>query len=136
MLSDDEAKRLWSRLRQAWQITDGYWYPLVESSNETVAAFQDGPFYEAVSSQLLQSILGAHGIERTWELREFGPEYEQDVALLNPYYNGAEGYWSSGELDWIVYASHENSVTVGGWLLEEIKSVWPTWNEKIWIWPF
>ncbi len=30
----------------------------------------------------------------------FPPEYEQDVSLFELYHNGAEGYWSSGDLDW------------------------------------
>jgi hypothetical protein len=67
-----------------------------------------------------------------WELREYGPEYEQDVSLFDPQYNGAEGYWSSGELDWIVYASHESSVTVGGWLLADVKALWPAWAAHLW----
>ena len=135
VLSQDEAAQILSRLQQTWQITDWYWYPLAESSIATVAAFQDGPFHEALSPQLLQSILGTRGIERIGSFESSG-QSEQDAALFFPYYNGAEGYWSSGELDWIVYASHESSVTVGGWLLEEIKALWPSWNEKIWTSPF
>ena len=71
-------------------------------------------------------------MRRIWELREHGPEYEQDVSLFEPLYDGAEGYWSSGALDWIAYASHESSVTVGGWLLEEVKTLWPTWQAHLW----
>jgi len=58
------------------------------------------------------------------------------VSLFQPYYNGAEGYWSSDGLDWIIYASHESSVTVGGWLLEEVKQAWSDWNSRIWTSPF
>ena len=77
-------------------------------------------FDEAVAYERLREVLASRGIASVWELREYGPEYEQDVGLFEPYYNGAEGYWSSGNLDWIIYASHESSVTVGGWLLPEL----------------
>jgi hypothetical protein len=94
-------------------------------------AFKAGAFEEAVPHQWLQDTLAARGIERVWELREYGPEYEQDVALFKPFYNGAEGYWSSGDMDWVVYASHESSVTVAGWLLQELKKVC-TWEAIVW----
>ena len=67
-----------------------------------------------------------------WELREYGAEYECDVALFEPIYNGAEGYWSSPSLDWIVYASHESSITIGGWLAEDVKERWHTWRDHPW----
>ena len=41
-----------------------------------------------------------------------------------------------GNLVWIIYASHESSVTVGGWLLEEMQAIWPSWQERTWTSPF
>ena len=41
-------KQLWTRLRQTWHITDGYWYPLADCPLANIGAFQDRPFYEAV----------------------------------------------------------------------------------------
>ena len=95
-------------------------------------AFKTKAFGDAVANERLRAILAARGIERVWELREYGPEYEESLALFEPSYNGAEGYWSSGDLDWIFYASHESSVTVGGWLLSELKSMWPSWQAHVW----
>ena len=51
---------------------------------------------------------------------------------MEPRYNGSEGYWSSGDLDWIIYASHESSVAVGGWLLGAVKQRWPDWRAHVW----
>ena len=59
-----------------------------------------------------------------------------ELADFSPYYNGAEGYWCSQDMDWIVYASHESSITIGGWLLDEVERVWPNWKERIWTTPF
>ncbi len=58
------------------------------------------------------------------------------MQLVEPHYNLAEGIWTSRSLDWIVYASHENSITVGGWMLAEVKRAWPEWECHIWKTPF
>lgn len=132
VLSKSESDVLWTRLRNRWKIPTGYWFPLIDCSLTDVVAFQDRYFEEFCSSFDLSGLLVSRGVSRVWELREYGPEYEQDVSEFDPQYNGAEGYWSSGDLDWIVYASHESSVTVGGWLLDELKPHWPEWNQRIW----
>jgi hypothetical protein len=54
------------------------------------------------------------------------------VLLFTPRYNGAEGYWTSADLDWIIYASHEASVTLGGWLVGRVKALWPSWDAHVW----
>jgi hypothetical protein len=132
VLTDEESKAIWSGLRGRWQISDHYWYPLAACTLPDVVAFKARAFEEAMPHQRLQGILAARGIERVWELREYGPEYEEDVSLFEPFYNGAEGYWSSGDLDWLLYASHESSVTIAGWLLLSLKGIWPSWQAQVW----
>ncbi len=136
VLSVDEAAAIWSRLREHWRITHAYWFPLAGPDLAGVMAFQAEAFRKAVSTDRLIKVLKQRKVERVWELREHGPEYEQDVSLWDPKYNGAEGYWSSESLDWIVYASHESSVTIGGWLLFEIQSIWPRWKDHQWSGPY
>ena len=132
VLRAEEAKSIWSQLRSRWQITNGNWYPLAECSLPDVIAVSARAFDEAFTEERLRTILAERGIQRVWELREYGPEYEEDVSLFTPRYNGAEGYWSSADLDWIIYASHEASVTIGGWLLGKIKPLWPAWDAHLW----
>jgi hypothetical protein len=132
VLAADESESVWGRLREHWQMPGGYWYPLADCMPLDVAAFDVDAFNEGAPPDRLQAILKRRGLVRVWELREYGPEYEQDVSLFDPHYNGAEGYWSSGALDWIVYASHESTITVGGWLLEEVKALWPSWQAHLW----
>jgi hypothetical protein len=132
VLTTEESKAIWSRLRSRWEIPQGYWFPLADCELPGVVAFKTREFDEAVAYERMREVLASRGIARVWELREYGPEYEQDLGLFEPYYNGAEGYWSSGNLDWIIYASHESSVTVGGWLLAELKRIWPSWQSHVW----
>jgi hypothetical protein len=136
VLSAEESKSLWSRLKARWQIPAGYWYPLAHCSLSEVVAFKAGAFAVAVPQEQVQEILSSRGIDRIWELREYGPEYVEDSSQFDPSYNGAEGYWSSGDLDWIVYASHEGSITVGGWLLQLVQELWPSWQAFLWTSPF
>jgi hypothetical protein len=132
VLAAKQAEAVWARLRERWQIAASYWYPLADCTLPGVAAFDAAAFNEGAPADRVQGILQRRGVERVWELRECGPEYEQEVSLFNPLYNGAEGYWSSGALDWVVYASHESSVTVGGWLLGEVQTLWLGWQAHLW----
>jgi hypothetical protein len=77
--------------------------------------------------EILRSLLRERGINRIWELREFGDdEYELDLALFLPQYNFAEGYWTSLHSDWLVYASHEASITLAGdWLVAGFRRIAP-----------
>jgi hypothetical protein len=132
VLTTAESQSIWSRLRTRWEIANGYWYPVADCKLPGVIAFHSNAFEKAVTDEQLRAILVERGISRIWELREYGPEYEVDVSLLEPRYNGAEGYWSSDDLDWIIYASHEASVTVGGWLVAHVKVLWPSWEAHVW----
>jgi hypothetical protein len=52
-----------------------------------------------------------------------------DGAFFN---RGLETYWSSRHLDWLIYCSHEDSITfAGAWLVAAIQQAWPTWQQHI-----
>jgi hypothetical protein len=133
VLSPPESVRVWSALGSRWGIpAHSCWYPLSEASVPGVVAFRAGDFDESVPAPALKRKLRAVGIERVWELRQHGPEYEEDVELFNPSYNGAEGVWTSPGHEWVLYVSHESSVTVAGTLLSEIKRMWSKWEQHKW----
>ncbi len=132
ILSEPEVQALRARLSERWQIGEPHWFPLGARPSVDVEAFQERHFSKAWPSQRLTQLLQSRGISRVWELREDGPCYEQDANPFNPFYNFAEGYWSSGDLDWIFYASHESSITIGGWMLQEVKAQWQEWQRYLW----
>lgn len=131
VLASTEAKQLWDALERRWGIKAGYWYPLTHATSDGLVAWDADAFHDAVPTSRLCDALGNRGILRVWELREFGAQYECDASIFEPVYNGAEGYWSSGPLDWIVYASHESSITIGGWLTDKVKDMWEDWPSHI-----
>jgi hypothetical protein len=70
----------------------------------------DPPAY----AMLRDTLLNRHGVGRIFELREFDEGYELLAENASFTYNGAEGFWTSGDMSWMVYASHESSITFGG----------------------
>jgi len=133
-LSRAEHAALWDGLHKRWEVQEGQcWHPLLGTAlPPDVLAFQQAWFDHAVPPAILQRILDRRGTRRVWELREHGPEYEIDLDEVEPHYNGAEGYWTSSDMEWFVYASHESSITVAGaWLIAAVKAVWPEWEQHL-----
>jgi hypothetical protein len=137
ILSAEESNSIWEKLCSRWEIT-GYccWYPLSNHKRNDVEAFQDTYFEQEIGTEKLQAILRSREVETVWEMREDNNNYELELSTFDPYYNGAEGLWCDSNFDWIVYASHESSITIGGWLLPEVQAVWSNWQERIWTTPF
>ena len=132
VLSERESNNLWSRLQARWGVTpESYWFPLTNKSSPTdIVVFQADPFEDNVP--ILKGILVDYGINRLFELREHELVREVNVSELDPYYNGTEGFWTSNDMDWLIYASHENSITVAGdWLVTAIAAKWLGWQQHL-----
>jgi hypothetical protein len=132
VLGDAESTEVRSRLRNRWGA-DGtsYWFPLASPRPTGMEAFQAPWLLYELPATELQGILGRRGIDRLWEIREGGPDYLIDRSLFEANYNGQEGYWTSEGPDWILYASHESSITIGGWLLDVVRTAWPQHRDHI-----
>lgn len=138
VLQFDESERLWAGLAERWGVDGDQWYPFISDDLPSdVIAFQERWFKKHVPSPTLRELLATRRVERLWELREGGsgqglPEYEIELGLLEPIYDGRCGFWTSGTMDWLVHVTHESSITVGGeWLLNAIRSGWPAWREHV-----
>jgi len=80
----------------------------------------------------IRAMLCERGIPRVLEIREYGDGFEIETQAADFTYNGAEGFWTSGDLDWLVYASHESSITFGSnWLVEGMKRLLPDFEKYI-----
>ncbi|EMS71294.1 hypothetical protein [Ruminiclostridium cellobioparum] len=136
VISETESDMLRKELSIKWCEVGSYWYPLIECNREDIVAFTDDFFDEDQDIERLREILKRHGIYKIYQLREFdsSPEYELDTDAFYPFYTiDGEGYWCSNEMDWVIYASHENSITIAGtWLVDEVKLAWKDWKQRIW----
>jgi hypothetical protein len=133
VLSPDEVSGLWTQLKQRWGADGGYYYPLADRKEPSLLAFSTESFDKRFSPVELRQILRSLGVSRVYELREHGDEnYLLDVDAWEPFYNGAEGFWFSEELEWILYCSHESSTTVGGTLTDAILGAWEYARDHEW----
>lgn len=115
-LTKPEVDELWRRLRGTWGMTGNYWYPLDSKSHPSLIALELDRIDRLALQRRIKKFFKANGVRRLWELREFGGEsccVEAGRDDLN-YDGGGEGYWTSDANDWIVYCSHERTMTLGG----------------------
>jgi hypothetical protein len=134
-LTDAEASPLWQRVAATWDIRPGYWYPLGETNRMDVLALEARPFHAGGGTAILRTYLAQHGVTTCWEFREFEGDSNLELTVheFEPDYSGSEGYWTAPALDWLVYASHEESITLGGsWLVDAFKRAWPNWKSDLW----
>ena len=60
------------------------------------------------------------------ELESFCPSFASSAGSDSLYGAGEEGFWTGGESDWLVYVSHENSITLAGaWLVSAFENAVP-----------
>ena len=128
-----EVAALWSRLKARWGADGGYFFPLGVKAEASLQAFETEAFDRQFPPSELRRILHTRGVNRVYELREHGEDnYILDVDSWDPFYNGAEGFWFSKDLDWIMYCSHESSTTVGGILAEAVLATWTDASNHGW----
>jgi hypothetical protein len=98
-----------------------------------ILVFHAAAVYHELGDAAIGSVLVDHGIKRLWEIREFGRSSEIDTVMTEFQYGvGGEAYWTSGDMDWFIFASHESSVTFAGeWLLFALKRAWPNGERSI-----
>lgn len=86
----------------------------------------DGGYIADIPDLACCSAFGQTPEEALDELREGGGGYKIDPAIASFPYDGTESFWTAGDMDWMVYASHESPVTFGGdWLVERMSAAVP-----------
>jgi hypothetical protein len=146
MLSPVERRRYCTAMRRRWDIKTGGWYPMDRGHDDRPAsalAFQSDYFDREVVLADLQALFTARRVTRILQFSESDcigegltiglPEraLEIEPSLFVPRFP-PEKFWTSRELDWLVYVSHERSITIAGdWLVSGVKAIWPNWQERL-----
>ncbi|MGH9154470.1 MAG: hypothetical protein ACRD1K_01115 [Acidimicrobiales bacterium] len=137
-LTTEEGVRWKAGLEERWNLEQGgWWKPIVERADSDQALALDATAFwdendAGPATTAVREALRALGVERVIELREYGPEFEADLDLVEPTYNGAEGLFTSEGLAWLLFASHEGVSAIGGTIVEPFKQLWPDWREARW----
>jgi hypothetical protein len=126
VLTPIESEKFWKTLQDRWEVgREHYWYPLSEASRpEDVIAFHRELWNQRDADSMLRRFLAEREIERCILLCESPPDYELAVALVPSHYDGDESFLTS-DFEWVLYVSHESSVTVAGTLAEFFRNQWP-----------
>jgi hypothetical protein len=137
VLQESEGNDLWKKLQERWSVQpQGYWYPLSKRPpGLDVIAFHDELWRSREGTELLRRTLRDKGIRHCLILRENPPDFEVEASLADPTYDGDESFITS-DFGWLVYASHESSITVAGWLAEVIRGEWKDWDQVTYGGPF
>ena len=134
-LTGDESAAIWVRVAAAWDIRPGYYYPVDDASSRRDLLALDTSLFRAVGgADKVRHALGAHGVSGCFEFAEFDlPTTRISLRDWNASYDGSERFWTGEPLDWLLYVSHEESITLGGaWLIDAFKRSEPAWRDLLW----
>lgn len=131
------------QVQSRWNLKGKYWYPLAPYPLSDVIAFDTSYINTTDKLIFLMTLICEHGDNNLYELQERGDAYVINDFLPIDYQNMLwrsdkyydffnEGIWCSDQSDWIIYYSHEETVTVGGqWLIDRLKIAWSDWKANI-----
>jgi hypothetical protein len=111
-------------LADKFGFQDFYWWPLNGPKPVDTECFTDEAFCEKLGHPILvQTIkeLGENQLHKINEIREDEIIKTDDIWS----YDGIEVVYCNDNADWLIYFSHENTVTVSGKkLIEALKKNW------------
>lgn len=142
VLNPEESKLLWERLARRWDLGGDFWFPLRQGDPPPNAiAFHEELFSVRHGAEMLREGLIKHAIDHVFQLYACRPpsyDYELELSIFEPACtNGDEQYFTSKDVDWLLYTSHESSITIAGdWLADYFKEKWPDWSERTYQGPF
>jgi hypothetical protein len=121
VLKEAESARLWAELKARWGVgRHPMWYPFDRHESDEPppnAQVFDTFLLDEQFGPRLREVLAVLGVSRLWQLTKdsFQHEYELDLGLLEPVSNELdERYWTDASFQWLIYASHEDTVTIAG----------------------
>ena len=103
------------------------WYPLrVNSKQNDLEYFEEEFFQKHFGDQKLIQLIKSLGCTTINEINESRDDKKINVDELE--INNSEVYYCNDTVDWVIYCSHEQTVTFGGaTLLQELKQQWSDW---------
>jgi hypothetical protein len=133
-VSNQKAEILIDNLKSVWDIGDHYWYPLSDCKRNDVIAFNSN-YIDEVESKIsdIKNFILTQKINQIFEMREDRTVWIYEIDNLDPsYYDGIERFCFDENMNWIIYASHEGSITLGGReLISSLKEKWQDWESNL-----
>lgn len=133
LLSSIESNSLREMLRKAWAWDTKYWYPLASVQREDVVGF-DAPKLEKLLPQAtLRELILNLGAADVFLIHEYDADEQVHISDVPQLYGWSETFMVSDQFDWVVYWSHEETITFGGRsIIRSVCSAVPDWKSALW----
>jgi hypothetical protein len=128
LMTSAESDALLEDVRLSWAWSGYYWHPLHPATRTDVLAFVSSLLEREFPEAKLRGLLCDLGIGSIYWHREFDPTEEATIESLPVLYGGSEMFIVDDSRSWIIYSSHEDTITFGGdRLISAIKNAVPGW---------
>ncbi|AMM51508.1 hypothetical protein TH61_10450 [Rufibacter sp. DG15C] len=109
---------------------EGLWTPLNgEIASETLDYFELDEFQSAFGLEKLKEILEELEAGPIHEISEIQEDRIIPVSEIDEYV-GIEMFYTDSDASWVIYLSHENTITIAGArLLDALKQKWANYND-------
>lgn len=146
VLTIQEGRSLKDRLRAQWQFEQD-WFPRSGKEIPDGVLIFSGQYTEEMLLDPLRQILSQAPYPRFFEL---GSEVDLEIEAESFYasvrvgalgdnilYDHWEAYWTPADLSWLIYASHDDTITIGGpALIKELTALVPDCLSQQIEWPW
>ena len=138
LLNENIKSDISKKLKVIWDIAEHYWYPLASCKRDDLIAFDSRYINNSEKIKYIKGILIDNGVEKLFEYIEDGVAYEIDSIASYEFWNSDdyfwnnEGFWFDDSMKWIIYISHEETITFGGdMFISKMKKEWNDWNKNL-----
>jgi len=134
-LGKHESEKIRKRLLEKWNYS-GYWYPIDGNYRDDALFLPEkyiAPFEKEITA-IIQSI----SLKRFYAIDECGDDYRNSISDFTlSLYDGSEKFCCDNTFDWVVYGSHESTISFGGEklipqikeLLKDYESIFNIWED-------
>jgi len=128
-----ESAQLRAQMAETWQWDGGYWHPLAPVEGLDLLAVDASKFGVFVPESRFRELLRSFGEGDLVLFREHDPDALVTVQELPHVYRWSETILAPHSLSWVVYWSHEDTITFGGATqVAEVKKLVPNWATAVW----
>ncbi|GAB3634664.1 hypothetical protein GCM10027422_02540 [Hymenobacter arcticus] len=120
-------------LHNNWQCDLPFgWVPITGSHHVPDTEVYDDEAFEPFSEIVRQAIGLIYNVVKVYNIEEGGSVFIKELSECFFGYDGLERMFTDSKFRFLLYFSHENSVTIGGReLLEEIHHLWPAYSDNL-----
>jgi len=122
------------KLNEKWKCDLQFgWIPIASDEIIPNTEIYDSDYFEYYLDQIKEIIKNTLKVGSLFELREDGQFQKLNISECDFEYDGLEYIYTDKNLSFVLYFSHESSVTVGGKeLLDYIHNIWPDYKSHFW----